>query len=271
MVRGLVEGEPRRLGEHEERKRESRALAPGQGLDHLLALVAPEEELGQVITDLLVRHLGVVAANFLERRVVVAQVRRVLVVVGDPRAVSADHFAREGSHAPGDDLHQRRFASAVRANDAHALSASNADVHVLEEDVAFVAAEELLRVEHAFASARGLGGLDEGSTHVVVRLLQTSHVGQLLGAALGLCRALATHVLLDERILLLQHLLLLLVRADLCLVLLSLELQELGVVAVVGDDLAALELDDAIDAVREEPSIVAHDQHAGGEVFEVAL
>ncbi len=180
-------------------------------------------------------------------------------------------FAGERREAAGEDAQERRLAGAVLAHDADALAAADAQLDVLEEDLARVAAGEVARLEHALARALGFLRADHGLAHVVVRAGQAHEVRELLLAALGLGRALRAHVLPDEGLFLAQEVLLLLPGAQgrgEALVL----LRDVGrEVARVALELAVLELVDGIDRVLEQAPVVADDQHGALQVLDPLL
>jgi hypothetical protein len=88
MVRRFVEGQPRRVREHQRSERQACTLASRESAGGGIDVIAAEQEARQVGADLQVGHLGKVAPQFRVWRSVEAHVARFLVEIATLGAVT---------------------------------------------------------------------------------------------------------------------------------------------------------------------------------------
>ena len=125
MVRRLVEHEDVRLRDHQRAKNEARSFASGQRTDPLADVVAREEDATELPAHEARRFGGDEVPHDVERRrgFVAQHLAMVLRKVTDARLVPPLDVAAVGVEVPRRDLHQRRLAEPVGADDRHALAA----------------------------------------------------------------------------------------------------------------------------------------------------
>ncbi len=283
VVGRLVEHE-QVLGACDERcEHEPPALAAREVPDRLVLLFAREEERAREVARLLLAR----ARRSLERadrvlqelpgQLLLVDVVLRLAEPSDREARRALDLARIRIEVAEERADERRLAGAVRADDADAVARARGEREVLEADALAEGLRDPLGDEREVAHLRRVGELEAHHAHLGVlldeRVLLEALEARL--AAARLLRALARLVAVDERLLL----------ADLVLLLLMLALDgehalgaqraEGRVVAGILAQHAAVDLDDARDDAVEEPAVVRDEDDralelVGEEVLEPA-
>ena len=272
MVRRLVEHEKVRRVEHHPREHEARLLAAGEHAAALLDVVAAEAEGPEERAQRRDGRLRVGALEGLEHGA-----RRVEHLHGVLREVPGLHAradgdgARVGPRLARHELEQSALARAVDAHDAPPLAAADEQVEAVVDDPGAVALRDALELRHVVAGSRGLGEIELDDA-AAARGLDLLDLVELLHPRLhlrGVARAGLEAV--DEGLLLGEHRLLPRVLG------LVLRLGEGAlayvrlVVAGVGHELAAIEVDDARDEAVHELAVVRGHEHRALELAEPAL
>ncbi len=272
VVGRLVEHqEVRRVVEHA-RQHEARLLAAREHAAALLDLVAGETEAAGERAQRTDRRVRERRLERLEDALVaVEHLHRVLREVAELHRGAERDVARIRGALPRDQLQQRRLARAVRAHHAPALAAADPQVESVEDDLLAVGLVDAGELHDVVAGARrgtelevvGLAPLRRLDLLDLVELLHARL--HLRGVARARLEARDERLFLREHRLLARVLRLLLALGDRALALVEL------VVARVGDQLAAVDLDDLRDRAVQELAIVRRHHQRAREVGEESL
>ena len=264
MVGGLVQHEEvRRIVEHQ-RHDEARLLAAGEHAAALLDIVAGEAEAaGERPKRALVRLGEGILQGFEDGSFALENLHRMLGEIAELDAGAERDDAGIRLGGAGDELQERRLAGAVDAHDAPALAPADLEVEAVIDDLLAIALGDALQVRdivprawrrlelelHGLSALRRLDALD------LVELLDPAlHLRGMGGARL---EALDESDLLGQHRLLALELRLLLLFAERPLLLVEF------VVAGIGRQRPAVDLDDlADDAVHEGAVVRGHQQRA---------
>ena len=224
--------------------------------------VAVEVEAAQEVAQLLLARVGLELPQVPQRRVLLAQLLDlVLREVAEAQALRGVALSAHRRQRSGDGLQQRRLAGAVGAEEADAVAGQDAPVHVRQHRRSLGIAQHRVFEQHELA--RGLRRRREAELEraVDVRGRDELHPLQRLDPALrllGLRRLRAEAV--DERVQVRDLPLLLDVGCLLQRELARAFALELRVVAGVRDELARVDVHDAVDDGVEEVPVVRDEQ-----------
>jgi hypothetical protein len=264
VVGGLVEHEEvGRVVEHA-RHHQAHLLAAGEQPAALGGVVAREaERRGERAQRADRRVRERLLERLPDRLVAVEQLHRVLREVALHHGAAHGHAARVGRRDAGDELQERRLARAVRAHHAPALAAPDQQIEAAEDRPLAPRLVHAREPQHVLARARR-GSELELDALALLRRGDLLDLLDLLHARLHL-RGVARPGLeaRDERLLLGEHRLL----ARILRLLLALGERALALVEVVvpgiGDQVAAVDLEDLADhAVQELAVVRGHHQRA---------
>ena len=173
---------------------------------------------------------------------------------------------------PREELEQRRFPRAVRADEHDPLAALGLEVHAPVDDVLTVRVMDVLQLDHAPAAALGLRELEADRAAIADGSLNLLHALDLLQLRLRLrgLRVLRAEAV-GELLKLLDLLLLRPVRRELLRILLFALAEVVVVVAAEAHEPALADFHDAADELVEELAVVGDQQDRAGVRLQVAL
>ena len=264
VVRRLVEDEEVRVTEHQLREGHTALLATGEVADALIHIIATEEEGREHVAHLRVVQVRVVVLDLIEDGLLHVEHGMFLIVVADLDVRAELKAAGRRRLLLVQDLEQRGLAGTIRTDHRNVLTALDFEGNVREERLLAEGLTELLHGQHIIS---GLEMRGQCQSHLIIqllRLIQKLHLCERL--LTGLCTLdgllpVKLLQLIDDRLLVRDVCLLIIVGLQLRIPDLFLLLGVLGVVAAVHAGSSVIEVDDLRHDMIEEIPVMGDEQN----------